>query len=423
MTALLLALALTSGTPPVIVVATLDDVIGPASAEYILRTHREAVDRRASLYVLQLNTPGGLMESMRKVVEAFLNSPVPVVVYVAPAGARAASAGTFITLAAHVAAMAPGTRIGAAHPVSMGGGQMDSVMVRKVTNDAVAYIRSIAKLRHRNLRWAEEAVRDARSSEAEEALRLGVVDLLAPSLNALLDSLNGRVVAGETLQTAPPREVRHRTPGLRDRLLGILSNPNVAYFLLVLGFYGLLFELSNPGAIFPGVFGAIALLLAFYSFQILPVNYAGVALILLAMGLFLAEIKVPSHGILSAGGILSFLLGSLLLFDRSVPYLRISWTSIALLLGVTLLFFFFVVAAGLAAQRKPVVSGKEGMVGEEGIAVTEITPRGGTVRIRGEYWNARSAHPIPAGTPVVVEKVERMRLYVRAPSSDEPHRS
>ncbi len=419
MSGALLALALITGSRPVIVVATLDDVIGPASASYILRTHQQALVSGASLYVLQLNTPGGLIESMRKVVETFLNSSLPVAVYVAPSGARAASAGTFITLSAHIAAMAPGTRIGAAHPVSMQGGQMDSVMARKVTNDAVAYIRSIARLRHRNPQWAEEAVRDARSSEAEEALRLGVVDLIAPNLEALLDSLDGRVVEGETLHLSRPRVVRMHHPGIRDRLLGILSNPNVAYFLLVLGFYGLLFELSNPGAIFPGVFGAISLLLAFYSFQILPVNYAGVALILLAMGFFLAEIKVPSHGVLTAGGVLSFLLGSLLLFDRSVPYLRISWISIGLLLGVTLLFFFFVVAAGLAAQRRPVVSGKEGMVGEEGEAVTEITPQGGTVRIRGEYWNAWSTSPIPTGTRVVVEAVVRMKLRVRPADTPE----
>ena len=403
-----LVLGLTLARP--VVVAVYDGAIHPVAAEFILRGLAEA-ERDHAVFVLQLNTPGGLMESMRRVVDAFLNSPVPVVVYVAPRGARAASAGTFITLAAHVAAMAPATRIGAASPVSMQG-QMDSVMLRKVMNDAVAYIRSIARARGRNADWAEKAVREGLSVGADSALRLGVVDFIAPDFQTLLDSLNGRVVEGETLRVDPAR-VRRLEPGLREKILALLADPNVAYMLLVLGFYGLFFELSHPGALFPGVFGAISLVLALYAFQILPVNYAGVLLILLSMLLFLLEVKIASHGLLATGGVVSFLLGSLLLFDRAVPVLRISLSLILFSLLLTAGFFLFLVAKALAAQRRKVVTGVEGLLGEQGEARTAVSPRGGKVFIHGELWNAVSGEEIPPGKAVEVVDVRGMTLVVR----------
>ena len=393
-----------------VVTVTYDGTIHPVAAEFILRGLEEA-RRDGAVFVLKLNTPGGLMESMRRVVDAFLNSEVPVVVYVAPRGARAASAGTFITLAAHVAVMAPATRIGAASPVAMQG-QMDSVMLRKAMNDAAAYIRSIARARGRNADWAEKAVREGLSVGADSALHLGVVDFIAPDFPALLDSLNGRVVEGETLRVDPTR-VRRLEPGLREKILALLADPNVAYMLLVLGFYGLFFELSHPGALFPGVFGAISLVLALYAFQILPVNYAGVLLILLSMLLFLLEVKIASHGLLATGGVVSFLLGSLLLFDRAVPVLRISLSLILFSLLLTAGFFLFLVAKALAAQRRKVVTGVEGLLGEQGEARTAVSPRGGKVFIHGELWNAVSGEEIPPGKAVEVVDVRGMTLVVR----------
>ncbi len=406
---LTLFLGLTLARP--VVVATYDGTIHPVAAEFVLRGLKEA-EQIGGIFVLELNTPGGLMESMRRVVDAFLNSEVPVVVYVAPRGARAASAGTFITLAAHVAAMAPATRIGAASPVAMQG-QMDSVMLRKAMNDAVAYIRSIARIRGRNANWAEQAVRKGVSVGADSALRLGVVDFIAPDFQALLDSLDGRVVEGETLRVDPAR-VHRLKPGFREKILALLADPNVAYMLLVLGFYGLFFELSHPGALFPGVFGAISLVLALYAFQILPVNYAGVLLILLSMLLFLLEVKIASHGLLATGGVVSFWLGSLLLFDRTIPALRISLGLILFFLLLTMGFFLFLVTKALAAQRRKVVTGKEGLVGERGEARSAISAKGGKVFIHGELWNAVSREEIPPGSAVEVVDVRGMTLVVRA---------
>jgi len=410
----MIALVLATLARPV-VVATYDGAIHPVAAEFILRGLAEA-ERDQAVLILQLNTPGGLMESMRRVVDAFLNSPVPVVVYVAPRGARAASAGTFITLAAHVAAMAPATRIGAASPVSMQG-QMDSVMLRKAMNDAAAYIRSIARARGRNVDWAEKAVREGLSVGADSALLLGVVDFIAPDFQALLDSLNGRVVEGETLRVDPTR-VRRMEPGLREKILALLADPNVAYMLLVLGFYGLFFELAHPGALFPGIFGAISLVLALYAFQILPVNYAGVLLILLSMLLFLLEVKLTSGGLLAVGGVVSFLLGSLLLFDRAVPTLRVSLSLILFFLLFTAGLFLFLVSKALAAQRRKVVTGAEGLVGERGETRTHVSPKGGKVFVHGELWNAVSEEAIPPGKGVEVVAVRGMTLVVRALSEE-----
>ncbi len=408
----LLALQLVA-VPPVDY-AEVEGIIGPVTAEFIVRAIDRAEQDGAGLLILALDTPGGLDPSMRIIVKRILRAEVPVCVFVYPPGARAASAGVFITLAAHIAAMAPGTNIGAAHPVSMGQ-QMDSTMAEKVTNDAVAYIQSIARKRGRNVEWAERAVRESVSLPAKDAVDQRVVDLLADDLQDLLNQLDGRTVELEgrtvTLETKGA-EVRRIRMGLRERILSILANPNVAYILLVLGFYGLFFELSNPGAILPGVLGAISLILAFYAFQTLPVNYAGVLLIVLAMILFIAEVKVQSHGMLALGGGISLLMGSVMLFNTDVPFLRVSWATIAWVLGLTLLFFFVVVAKGIQAQLRKPTTGLEGMIGLKGEARTRITPKGGTVLVHGELWQAVSSVEIPKGTPIVVKGYEGITLHV-----------
>ncbi len=401
--------------------AEVEGIIGPVTAEFIVHAIDRAEQDGAGLLIIGLDTPGGLDPSMRIIVKRIFNARVPICIYVYPPGARAASAGVFITMAAHIAAMAPGTNIGAAHPVAMGQ-QMDSTMAEKVTNDAVAYIRSIARKRGRNEAWAERAVRESVSLPAKDAVDQGVVDLLADNLEDLLKKLDGRAIAMDgdtiTLETKGA-EIRRIRMGLRERILSILANPNVAYILLVLGFYGLFFELSNPGAILPGVLGAISLILAFYSFQTLPVNYAGVLLIVLAMILFIAEIKIQSHGMLALGGGVSLLMGSLMLFNTDVPFLRVSWATIAWVLGLTLLFFFVVVAKGIQAQRRKPTTGLEGMIGLKGEAKTRITPQGGTVLVHGELWRAISQTEIPKGARVIVKGYEGMTLFVE-PSEPPP---
>ncbi len=396
--------------------AEVEGVIGPVTAEFILRALDRAEKRHADVVVIGLDTPGGLDESMRLIVKRFLQSSVPVVVYVAPPGARAASAGVFITYAAHIAAMAPGTNIGAAHPVSFGQ-KADSTMLEKITNDAVAYLRSLARKRGRNEAWAEEAVRKSVSLPADEAAARGVVDLVANDLTDLLKKINGRRVVLDTGDTVKirswPARVHTVRMGLRERILAILANPNVAYILLILGFYGLFFELSHPGSVLPGVAGVISLILAFYAFQTLPVNYAGLLLILLAMILFLAEVKVQSHGLLGLGGAVSLILGSLMLFDRSVDFLRISWWTLITVLGATLVFFLVILAKAVQAQRRRPVTGAEGLVGLTGEVARPIRPdREGLVMVHGELWRARSPQALEKGRPIRVVKVEGLVLWV-----------
>ena len=305
---------------------TIDGVIGPISSRIILKAIESSIKDSSEVLVIELNTPGGLDESMRLVTREILNSEIPVIVYVSPSGSRAGSAGVFITLSAHIAAMAPGTNIGAAHPVTLGA-QVDSTMMEKVENDAAAYIKTIASKRGKNTEWAEEAVRKSSSITEYEALKLKVIDLVANNLRELLDSCDQRKVSlpsGERTLNTKGVEVKRIRISLRDEILGVITNPNIAYILYSLGMLGIFFELSNPGAIFPGIIGGICLILAFFSFQSLPINYAGLLLMALALIFFILEVKIVSHGALTIGGIISMLLGSLMLFESPEPYMRAS---------------------------------------------------------------------------------------------------
>lgn len=395
--------------------AELDGVISPASSAYITRVIDHAEKRGAACLILKLDTPGGLDESMRAITKKIENARIPVVVYVAPQGARAASAGVFILYASHIAAMAPGTNIGAAHPVGMGGEKMDSVMARKVTNDAVAYIRALAREHNRNAEWAESAVRESSSIDADSALALGVCDLVAGDENELMTMLEGRAVAvrGDTV-TVRTRGARTRTSTmtLRERLLLILTNPNIAYILLLLGIYGLFFELQNPGMIFPGVVGGISLILGFYALHVLPVNYAGVALLFLSAIIFIIDIYAPSHGILTAGGVISLVMGSVILFDSDVPYLRVSWEVIMTVVILITVFVVLILFLGVRAQFKKPATGREGMIGEEGEARTKVNEHGGTVFVHGEYWTAVSDRPVDKDRRVKVVEIKGSVLKV-----------
>jgi len=398
-------------------VLLINGPIGPVTAEYTIKGIRDANSAGAPVIVIKMDTPGGLMDSMRDIIKEIIGSPVPVAVYVSPGGARAASAGAFITIAAHIAAMAPETNIGAAHPVNAGGGQMDETMAGKVTNDASAYIRSLAEMRGRNVQWAESAVRNSVSATADEALKLNVIDIVSPDLSTLLKELDGRTVRtvkGDVKIATKGVGVKMINESLRHRILNIITNPNVAYILMILGIYGLFFEMTNPGAIFPGVVGGICIILAFYSFQTLPVNYAGLLLILLAAVLFILETQVASFGALTIGGVAAMFFGSLMLFDKSVSgqFISISITLIALTTLITAAFFLISVRYIIKAHRKTPTTGQEGLVGEEGTATTEINESGGQVFVHGEYWNAFSDNSIPKDTKVKVESVIGLRIKV-----------
>ena len=399
-----------------VLVITLNGVINPVAAEFISKNIKKAGEMNAEAIVIELDTPGGLMESMRTIIKDMHASPVPVVVYVAPDGARAASAGAFITIAAHVAAMAPQTNIGAAHPVSAGGGQMDEVMSGKVTNDAAAYIKSLAKAHGRNEQWAEDAVRKSISSTSEEALELNVIDIIAPNLQALLRDIDGRkvkIASGEVVLNTKDAAVVREVMGLRHRILDIISNPNIAYILMMLGFYGLFFELTNPGAIFPGVVGGISLILAFYAFQTLPVNYAGVMLILLAVVMFVLETQLASYGALTIGGLIAMFLGSLMLFSEGGPLFRVSLQVIFATTGTTAAFFVVIVGLIIKAHKRKPSTGTEGLVGLEGKASSEVGPDGGSVHVHGEIWSAVSDEDIPEDSPVIVESANGLKVKVK----------
>lgn len=403
-------------------VAAYDGVINPVAAEYVAAALEAAGERGAEALILKLDTPGGLDASMRTIVKAVLASEVPVVVYIAPTGARAASAGVFITLAAHRAAMAPGTNIGAAHPVALGGGPMDEEMKRKVENDAAAYIKSLAERRGRNAQWAEDAVRKSVSATEREALGLKLIDAIAPDLPSLLDQLHGLEVvttAGTRRLATKGAEVVEYPMGLRLRVLAALSDPNVAYILMLIGIYGLIFELSNPGAIFPGVVGGIALILAFYAFQTLPINYAGLLLIGLAVLFFLAELAVPSYGLLTVGGVTALTLGSLMLVRGDLPGFGLSWSVVAPAVILTALFFGVMLRYAWRSQRAATTTGVEGLIGAIAVAKTSIAPRGSVV-LHGELWDATSAEAIAADEPVEVTAVEGLTLVVKrkAPSGE-----
>lgn len=397
-----------------IMILKVDGVINPARAEFIVKAIKKANEKKFSLIVMELDTPGGLDTSMRTIIKEMIGSAIPVVVYVSPSGARAASAGAFITIASHVAAMAPGTNIGAAHPVAVGE-KMDKEMAKKVTNDAAAYIRSLAEARGRNVRWAEDAVRKSVSATEKEALELKVIDLIAKDLDELLRKIDGRKVKtafGElTIRTAQARLIREEM-GFRQRVLDLISDPNVAYILMLLGIYGLFFELTNPGSIFPGVLGGICLILAFYAFQTLPVNYAGILLIILAIILFILEVKIVSHGILTLGGIISMIIGSIMLFESPAPFFRLSLYVILPAVIVTALFFVITFTLAFKAWKRKPVTGAEGIVGLEGIARSDIKDDG-MVYVRGEIWSAFSDEPIKSGERVRVEAVSGLRLKVK----------
>jgi membrane-bound serine protease (ClpP class) len=361
-----------------------------------------------------MDTPGGLDTAMRDIVKGIFASPVPVVVYVSPSGARAASAGAVIALSADVCAMAPGTNIGAAHPVSIGE-QPDKVMQEKMLNDAEAYMESIARKRGRNVEEAKKMVRSSISLSAEKALETGVINLIASDRSELLKKLDGRGIVrdGKTvvLKLAGAGIEKHDM-GTREKILDAISNPNVAYVLMMLGMLGLFFELSNPGVILPGVIGGISLILAFFAFQTLPVNYAGVLLILLALILFIAEIKIVSHGMLTVGGIISMILGSLLLFESPEPYLRVSWNVILVTVLAVTSFALVVITKAVKAHRRKPSSGREGLLGERGKAESDIVPEG-KVFVRGEYWDAWSEESISRGDRIIVVDVEGMKLKVK----------
>ncbi len=373
---------------------TIDGSINPASASYIERGIKKAEKENAQCLIINLNTPGGLLKSTRVIVGAIMESRVPVVVYVNPPGAHAGSAGVFITMAAHIAAMAPATNIGAAHPVSGNGAPMDTTMNRKATNDAVAFIRTIAEKRNRNADWAEEAVRNSESVTGIIAVQKQVVDMVATSTQELLKMIDGREVqlgrktASLKTATAP---VEYVEMTLGEDLMNIFSDPNIAYIILMIGFYGVLFELYNPGAIFPGVVGGIALIIGLYALNSLPLNYAGLALILFGLILLILEIKITSHGLLTIGGVASLVLGSLMLIreDPTFPLLKLSLLVIFTTVGLTVLFFLFILGAGVRALKLKPVTGVEGFIGETGVVMQELNPLG-TVHVHGEIWQAES---------------------------------
>lgn len=394
--------------------------ITPITVEQVETQLRQSEANGAKALVLVMDTPGGLESSMRSIVKAILASRIPVVTWVSPPGARAASAGLFIVTASHVAAMAPNTNLGAASPVSIGG-PADTTMAKKATSDAAALIQGLAETRGRNAEWNVKAVREAVSASANEAVGLRVVDFVASDLRAVLEKASGRTVqvgGGPLRLDLAGAEIHQIAPTRRHRVLSWLANPNVAYLLLTLGFYGVLFELQSPGAILPGVAGAILLILGFVALQMLPVNVAGLALMLLAMAFFVLEIKVQSHGVLAVGGIASFLFGSLMLFEPGPG--RLIRVSLPIVLGATAAtaaLFTFVVGMALGAQRRPVTTGAEGMLAEIGEAITPLDPRG-RVRVHGEIWEAESGTgPVEAGTHVEVTRVRGLTLEVRARST------
>jgi membrane-bound serine protease (ClpP class) len=390
--------------------------INPASAEYISKAIQKAEAENAECLLIHLNTPGGLLNSTRDIVSDFFKSKVPIVVYVYPSGAHAGSAGVFITLAANVAAMAPGSNIGAAHPVSLQG-MPDTIMNAKGTNDAAAFIRAIAVKRKRNVEWAEDAVRNSVSITDEEAIEKNVIDYIANDDRELLIQIDGKAmeVNGTTkILHTKNATIEGQEMGFFQKILDRISDPNIAYMLMMIGFFGIIFELFNPGSIFPGIVGVISLIFAFYSMSSMPVNYAGLSLIIFGIILFLLEIKIISHGLLTIGGIISLLLGSLFLFRASPTenFVTISWTVIIATVTATTLFFLFIVGMGLKAQRTKPAIGMETFIGRMGEVVSELDPKG-IIKVNGEIWNAVSlSEKIDTGEKIIVKEIKNLTLFV-----------
>ena len=402
-----------------IYIIKVSDAIGPGVAEFVKDGIETAEKEGAACLIIELDTPGGLAESMRRIIQSILGSKVPVVVFVSPSGARAASAGVMITMAADIAAMAPGTNIGAAHPVGAGGKDISGKMSEKVINDMVAHAKSVAEERGRNAKWVEEAIRESVSVTETEALKDNIIDLIAEDTADLIQQLNGREIKEKGVLKLDKSERVIVEPTLRTKILKTISDPNIAYILLMIGLAGLYFELSHPGAIFPGVIGGIALVLAFFALQTLPVNYAGILLIVLAIIFFIMEMKITSYGLLSVAGIISLLLGSLMMFKGTGPDLKLSWR--VLLPTLILVSGFFVFVAGLVfrAQISKPKTGLKGLVGEIGIVKKALAPEG-KVFVHGELWNARSDKTVEEDTKVRIVNVVNLMLEVE-PADESPN--
>jgi len=400
-----------------IVVVKIFGAINPAVAEFVSQEIHQANKEQQALIVLNMDTPGGLDTSMRQIIKKIQSSHVPVASYVSPSGSRAASAGTFITIASHIAAMAPGTNIGAAHPVNMMGGnnEQESTMDKKVVNDAAAYIRSLAELRNRNSHWAELAVVKSVSISAEEAKRLNVIDLIAGNVKALILAIDGREIQTTsgpmTLKTGRLEIVYHEMSP-RLKMLDIISNPNVAYVLMMIGVVGLYFEMSNPGLVFPGVIGAVSMVLALYAMQTLPIDYAGLLLVLLGALFFIAEIGVMSYGLLSIAGVVSIFLGSTMLIDSDDPAMQISQSILYPTLGLTIVFSIGIIVFATQTRNLKMQGGAEGMLGEMGIVKENLNPHG-RVLVHGELWEAECEGEIMEGEHVIVESVEGLKVRVK----------
>jgi membrane-bound serine protease (ClpP class) len=396
-----------------IFILRISDAISPGIADFVTSGIRKADTEGAACLIIELDTPGGLAESMRKMVMAMYAADIPIVVFVSPSGARAASAGVMITMAADIAAMAPGTNIGAAHPVASGGKEIGETLSEKVTNDMVAYVKSIAEKRGRNAEWAEKAVRESVSVTETEALEQNIIDMIAADIDDLIRQIDGREIEGKGKLNLAEAGRKILEENLRTKILKTISDPNIAYILMMIGLAGLYFELSHPGAVFPGVVGGIALILAFFSFQTLPVNYAGILLIILSIVFFIMEMKIASFGLLSFAGVVSLLLGSLMLFEGEGDLFRLSWQ--VLIPTVSVVSAFFVGVAGLAfkAQLAKPKTGDRGLVGEIGVVKKKIAPRG-KVFVHGELWFATARLPLEEGTRVRVVKMENLVLEVEA---------